>query len=215
MDIPESNLSRFDLIFVLTDDVNEEKDSKLADALLNKDYIVDESEIMDTDLFKKYITWIKANCFPVLSNDAKILLRDFYVDTRKTALQTSDGKPITPRDLKALERLTIARAKCEYRQEATITDAIEAIDIYKEALSGLGLTLATAGELHGIHSENELSTISEMENMIRNKIAIEGVPLSAESIRHLEMECGILCHEKGINREGIFDIAFSNVKKTL
>ena len=215
LDIPESNLSRFDLIFVLTDDVDEEKDSKLADALLNKDYIVDESEILDIDLFKKYITWIKANCFPVLSSEAKTLLREFYVDTRKTALETSDGKPITPRDLKALERLTIARAKCEYRQEATITDAIEAIDIYKEALSGLGLTLATAGELHGIHSENELSAISEMENMIRSNIAIEGVPLSAESLRHLEMECGVLCHEKGINREGIFDIAYSNVKNSL
>ena len=166
-------------------------------------------------MFKKYITWMKANCFPVLSKDAKILLREFYVNTRKTALETSDGKPITPRDLKALERLTIARAKCEYRQEATITDAIEAIDIYKEALSGLGLTLATAGALHGIHSQDELSVISDMENMIKSNIAIEGTPLSAESLRHLEMECGMLCHEKGINREGIFDIAYSNVKKSL
>ena len=215
LDIPESNLSRFDLIFVLTDDVDEEKDSKLADALLNKDFVLDESEILDIDIFKKYITWIKANCFPVLSKDAKILLREFYVDTRKTALETSDGKPITPRDLKALERLTIARAKCEYRQEANINDAIEAIDLYKEALSGLGLTLATAGELHGVYSENELSVISDMENMIRSNMDIEGIPLSAESIRHLEMECGVLCHEKGINREGIFDIAYSNVKKSL
>ena len=82
LDIPESNLSRFDLIFVLTDDVDKEKDSKLADALLNKDYIVDESEILDIDFFKKYITWMKANCFPVLSKDAKILLREFYVNTR-------------------------------------------------------------------------------------------------------------------------------------
>ena len=114
-----------------------------------------------------------------------------------------------------MERLTIARAKCEYRQEATITDAIEAIDIYKEALSGLGLTLATAGALHGIHSQDELSVISDMENMIKSNIAIEGMPLSAESLRHLEMECGMLCHEKGINREGIFDIAYSNVKKSL
>ena len=215
LDIPESNLSRFDLIFVLTDEVDKEKDSKLADALLNKDFILDESEILDIDLFKKYITWMKANCFPVLSKDAKILLREFYVNTRKTALETSDGKPITPRDLKALERLTIARAKCEYRQEATITDAIEAIDIYKEALSGLGLTLATAGALHGIHSQDELNVISDMENMIKSNIAIEGMPLSAESLRHLEMECGMLCHEKGINREGIFDIAYSNVKKSL
>ena len=215
LDIPDSNLSRFDLIFTLEDEVDEEKDSQLADALLNKDFILDESEIMDVDLLKKYITWIKANCFPVLSKDAKILLREFYVDTRKTASESSDGKPITPRDLKALERLTIARAKCEFRQEATVKDVIEAIDIYKEALRGLGLTLATAGELYGVHSKDELNVISDMENMIRNNIEMEGIPLSAESVRHLEMECGVLCHEKGINREGIFDIAYSNVKKSL
>ncbi|ALT68229.1 minichromosome maintenance protein MCM [Methanobrevibacter millerae] len=215
LEIPESNLSRFDLIFALEDDVDKEKDSKLADALLNKDFILDESETIAIDLFKKYITWIKANCFPVLSRDAKILLREFYVDTRKVASQTSDGKPITARDLKALERLTIARAKCEFRSEATIKDAIEAIDIYKEALKGLGLSLATAGELYGVHSQDELSVISDMENMIRNNIDMEGGMLSSESLRHLEIECGMLCHEKGINREGIFDIAYENVKKTL
>ena len=114
-----------------------------------------------------------------------------------------------------MERLTIARAKCEFRQEATVKDVIEAIDIYKEALRGLGLTLATAGELYGVHSKDELNVISDMENMIRNNIEMEGIPLSAESVRHLEMECGVLCHEKGINREGIFDIAYSNVKKSL
>ncbi len=215
LDIPESNLSRFDLIFVLKDEVDIEKDSKLADALLNKDFIADESKILDVDLFKKYITWIKANCFPVLSKDAKILLKEFYVDTRQTAMQSSDGKPITPRDLKALERLTIARAKCEYKKEATVADAIEAIDIYKEALKGLGLTLATAGELHGVYSDDELNIISDIEDMIIAKMDMEGKALSQDSLKQLKMECGLLCHEKGINREGIFDIAYSNVEKTL
>ena len=194
LDIPESNLSRFDLIFVLEDKVDADHDAKLADALLNKDFILDESEILDIDLFKKYVTWIKANCFPVLSKDAKVLLREFYVDTRQTALQSSDGKPITPRDLKALERLTIARAKCEYRETATMNDAIEAIDIYKEALSGLGLTLATAGELHGVYSEDEMNVISDIEDMIIAKQEFEGDPLSDETIKQLKMECGLLCH---------------------
>ena len=213
LDIPESNLSRFDLIFVLEDKVDAEQDAKLADALLNKDFILDESEILDIDQLKKYVTWIKANCFPALNREAKILLRDFYVDTRQTALQSSDGKPITPRDLKALERLTIARAKCEYREVATVNDAIEAIEIYTEALSGLGLTLATAGELHGTYSEDELSLISDIEDMIIAAMEREGNILSKETLKHLKMECGLLCHEKGIKREDIFDIAYSNLKK--
>ena len=43
-------------------------------------------------------------------------------------------KAITARDLKSLERLTIARAKCEGRTSATISDAKDAIRIYKESL---------------------------------------------------------------------------------
>lgn len=215
LDIPESNLSRFDLIFVLEDAVDETKDSNLADALLNKSFILDESEVIEVDLFKKYITWVKANCFPVLSDDAKVLLRDFYVNTRQEAMNSNDGKPITARDLKALERLTIARAKCENRSEATVEDAIEAIEIYSEALLGLGLTPETAGDLSGVKSDNERSVISSMEAMIKTNMDVEGGSLSSETIEHLKIECGMLCHENGINDVGIFDLAYENVKKSL
>ena len=215
LDIPESNLSRFDLIFVLEDAIDETKDSNLADALLNKDWILDESEILDVDLFKKYVTWVKGNCFPVLSSDAKVLLRDFYVNTRQAAKETKDGKPITARDLKALERLTIARAKCENRNEATITDAIEAIELYSDALKTIGLSPETAGDLVGIKSEDELSVISSMEAMIKTNLDVEGGTLSSETIEHLKIECGMLCHEKGIKQEGIFDLAYKNVEKSL
>ena len=215
LDIPESNLSRFDLIFVLEDDIDETKDSNLADALLNKDFILDESEILDVDLFKKYVTWVKANCFPVLSDDAKVLLREFYVNTRQEAKQTTDGKPITARDLKALERLTIARAKCENRNTANVNDAIEAIEIYREALSGLGLSPETASDLYGVKSEDELSVISVREDIIKNSMDIEGGVLSSETLKKMEFECGLKCHEKGINQEGIFKIAYENVKNSL
>jgi replicative DNA helicase Mcm len=215
LDIPESNLSRFDLIFVLEDAIDETKDSNLADALLNKDWILDENEILDVDLFKKYVTWVKGNCFPVLSSEAKVLLRDFYVNTRQAAKETSDGKPITARDLKALERLTIARAKCENRSEASIDDAIEAIELYSGALKTIGLSPETAGDLVGIKSEDELSVISSMEAMIKTNLDVEGGTLSSETIEHLKIECGMLCHEKGIKQEGIFDLAYKNVEKSL
>ena len=215
LDIPESNLSRFDLIFVLEDAVDETKDANLAEALLNRDYILDESEVIEVDLFKKYITWIKANCFPVLSDDAKVLLRDFYVNTRQEAKNSNDGKPITARDLKALERLTIARAKCENRDEATMEDAIEAIEIYSDALRGIGLTPETAGDLSGVKSGSELSVISSMEVMIRDNMDVESGLLSSETIEHLRLECGMLCGEKGIKEDGIFDLAYENVRKSL
>ena len=57
---------------------------------LTKDFIISEDELID-DLFKKkYIALgrVKANCFPVLSSDAKVLLRDFYVNTRQEAKES-------------------------------------------------------------------------------------------------------------------------------
>jgi DNA replicative helicase MCM subunit Mcm2 (Cdc46/Mcm family) len=182
---------------------------------LNKDFIISEDELIEIDLFKKYITWVKANCFPVLSDDAKVLLQDFYVNTRQEAAHTKGGKPITARDLKALERLTIARAKCENRAEATIEDALEAIEIYSDALNSIGLSVETAGDLSGVKSENERSVISSMEAMIRTNMDVESGTLSSETIENLRIECGMLCYENGINQEGIFDLAYENVKKSL
>ena len=215
LDIPESNLSRFDLIFVLEDDIDESKDSDLAYALLNRDFIIDESELIPLDLFKKYITWVKANCFPVLNDEAKGLLRDFYVNTRQEAKDSNDGKPITARDLKALERLTIARAKCENRSEATANDALDAIGIYTEALKSIGLNPSTAGERYGVMSENEKSVISMVEELIEGTMDYDEGVLSAESLQHLEIECGMLCDERGISSDGIFEIAYENVRNSM
>ena len=134
---------------------------------------------------------------------------------KKEAKSSNDGKPITARDLKALERLTIARAKCENRHEATIDDAIDAIEIYSDALKGIGLTPETAGDLSGIKSENERSVISSMEAMIKTNMDVEGGSLSSETIEHLRIECGMLCYENGINDDGIFELAYENVRKSL
>ena len=73
----------------------------------------------------------------------------------------------------------------------------------------------TAGELSGIKSENERSVISSVEKMIKSNMDIEGGSLSGETIENLKIECGMMCHESGINDVGIFDIAYENVKKSL
>lgn len=215
LDIPESNLSRFDLIFVLNDTIDKDKDKELADSLLNKDFKDNTVETLADECFKKYVTYMKANCFPILDESAKALLTNFYVETRQAAKQSNDGKPITARDLKALERLTIARAKCEGRTLATEEDAKNSIMIYTEALKTVGLEPETAGELQLVKSDKELSVIGTMEKMIRQKADFEGLPLSGETIKDLKIECGMLCHEHNMSDKGIFDLAYENVKNSL
>ena len=215
LDIADSNLSRFDLIFVLEDNIDEDKDMELADALLNKTFVIDESEVLDVDLFKKYITYAKAHCFPVLSDDAKVLLRRFYVNTRQAALDSSDGKPITARDLKALERMTIASAKSELRCEATVDDVNRVLRIYIDCLHKLGLEPETAGALQQVRSDKENSVFDDARAAIDVQVGIEGFPLSFETEKKLRIKCGSLCHGTTLNGDDVYDEVIGEIRKSL
>lgn len=215
LDIAESTLSRFDLIFALTDRINEVDDKELATALLSNSSKDDELEVLSDDCFKKYITYMKANCFPVLTDDVIDMLSEFYVTVRQEASQSYDGKPITARDLKSLERLTIARAKCEGRDYTELSDAEEAIRIYTESLESLGLTVTTAGELQSIMSDEEFEIINDIELMIKSEAEYEGFPLSNESLSKLEFECGLKCHGTSLDSEQVFRKCLLKVKNSL
>lgn len=215
LDIAESTLSRFDLIFALTDSINEVNDKELATALLSNSSKDDELEVLSDDCFKKYITYMKANCFPVLTDDVIDVLSEFYVTVRQEASQSYDGKPITARDLKSLERLTIARAKCEGRDYTELSDAEEAIRIYTESLESLGLTVTTAGELQSIMSDEEFEIINDIELMIKSEAEYEGFPLSNESLSKLEFECGLKCHGTSLDSEQVFRKCLLKVKNSL
>lgn len=215
LDIVDSNLSRFDLIFVLEDKIDKTKDNDLACALLNKELMVSESEIIDGDLFKKYVTWAKANVFPKLTDGAKKVLIDFYVSTRQSAVGSDEGKPITARDLKALERMTIASAKTRLSEEATVDDASRVINIYIECLNRLGLTPETAGELQRVLSKKEMEIYSDAENMVRVAVGLEGLPLSIESEKRLRFECGLLCSGTRLLGDDVYDQTLEDVKNSL
>ena len=215
LDIAESTLSRFDLIFALTDSINEVNDKELATALLSNSSKDDELEVLSDDCFKKYITYMKANCFPVLTDEVIDMLSEFYVTVRQEASQSYDGKPITARDLKSLERLTIARAKCEGRDYTELSDAEEAIRIYNESLESLGLTVTTAGELQSIMSDEEFEIINDIELMIKSEADYEGFPLSNESLSKLEFECGLKCHGTSLDSEQVFRKCLRRVENSL
>jgi replicative DNA helicase Mcm len=213
LDIAESTISRFDLIFVLRDTVSEAKDKALAETLLSKNTASEEVETLSDECFKKYITFMKANCFPVLTDEVISLLSQFYVDVRQQAIQSNDGKPITARDLKSLERLTIARAKCEGRTTTKISDAEHAIRIYTESLESLGLDLSKGGEIVGILSSKEMEIISDVEQAVKAKVDFEGLPLSSESIQGLKHKCGVRCVGTSLDPQVVVEEALMKFEK--
>lgn len=215
IDIPDSTLSRFDLVFALNDVIDEDKDRKIAYSLLNKNELIEKINLVDDELFKKYITYAKLEIFPVLNDDAKKVLIDFYVDTRQVVKTTDSAKPITARDLKSLERLTIARAKSELREEADVDDALCAIRIYSESLKTIGLTPENAGELKSVLSGAEAKILEVAERMINLRMDMYDLnsvdDLLLSDIRH---DIQMKCFELGlINAEELLQTALENVRK--
>lgn len=216
INIPESTLSRFDLVFKLTDNIDVEHDTELANSLLNNyDFNEMQDDVLDDELFKKYVTFAKMECFPVLSDEAKNRLVDFYVETRQSTLHNDSAKPITARDLKAIERLTIAKAKTRLSDIATIEDAEASIRIYGEALKSIGLSPETVGELQNVLSDSEITVVKDAENMIKAKMQqynikrVDDVLLS--DVRH---EINLTCKELGLSDgDRLLKVAVDNIRR--
>ena len=201
----------------MNDSIDVEHDINLATSLLNRNNLEDDGlELIPADLFKKYLTYAKLECFPVLEDSAKNCLVDFYVNTRQCVKDDKSAKPITARDLMGLERLTIARAKAELRDAATVDDAEYAIDVYRMALDTIGLTVETRGELENVLSDTEAKLVSDTENIIMARmVELDTNFVNDEVLASVNHEVGLWCHDLGANKENILDIAVKNVKNKI
>jgi len=144
-------LSRFDLIFTLTDQPSEDKDSRIASHILGSHHggqllrndpseEVDIEEVdppIDPGLMKKYVAVAK-NVYPVMSDGAMEKLREFYVDLRNMGEEDSPV-PVTARQLEALVRLAEASARIRLSEEVVREDARRAIRIVKKCLAEVGV----------------------------------------------------------------------------
>lgn len=146
-------LSRFDLIFTMTDKPDEEEDRDLAEHLLRASKTgqrlaagdsVDSSDsneyepVIEPELMRKYIAYAKRNCFPVLTEEALEELREFYVSIR-TANDEDGPVPVTARKIEALVRLAEASARVRLADEITIHDAQRVISIVDSCLRDVGI----------------------------------------------------------------------------
>ncbi|KAK9759326.1 MCM AAA-lid domain [Popillia japonica] len=163
LEIGSPLLSRFDLIFILLDYPNEHLDMLLSEHVLalhsggkstssNSDasltpvyeqnttlksrLTLQPGEAIDHlphTLFRSYIAYAQKYVNPRLSEGAKDVLKQFYLELRQK-YHVDDSTPVTARQLESMKRLTQARAKVELRNEATAEDAIEVVEIMRHSL---------------------------------------------------------------------------------
>ncbi|MDO9044326.1 MAG: minichromosome maintenance protein MCM [Methanobacteriaceae archaeon] len=158
-----STLSRFDLTFLIKDLIDEETDRKLLKEFNSEN----KTPILDYDFIRKYIAFALSYYNPKLSDDANQFLMDFYINARQAAKDEEYGKPITLRDFEGLVRLTKARARIDLKDMTTVQHAIDAINLYKDSLESLGLSVIEAGAISNVKSEEDIALLSAVKNLVQ------------------------------------------------
>ncbi|AXV40715.1 minichromosome maintenance protein MCM [Methanobacterium sp. BAmetb5] len=138
INLPSTILSRFDLIFVVEDKPDVEKDSALASHILNTHRDTAVPYEIDPELLRKYIAYARREVKPHLTNEAMDVLREFYVGMRGGAADEDSPVPITARQLEALVRLAEASTKIRLGHEVTAKDAKRAVTLQENCLKQVG-----------------------------------------------------------------------------
>ncbi|MCP8716504.1 MAG: minichromosome maintenance (MCM) 2/3/5 family protein [Asgard group archaeon] len=142
IDLPPPLLSRFDLVYLILDKVDETIDRQLARHLTDM-YLEDTPETVNTsyvlpvDLLTLYIQYAKENYNPVMTEEGKHELVRAYVEMRKLGEDArSSEKRITAttRQLESMIRLSEAHAKMRLSERVELIDVKEAVRLIKSAI---------------------------------------------------------------------------------
>jgi replicative DNA helicase Mcm len=157
INMPPSLLSRFDLIFIMTDQPEQKRDLAIAEHILKAhmtgeliaqhkktpiegvtdEYIAQQLKPVMPDiepgLFRKYVAYAKRNCFPMVSPEAKDALVAYYMKLRGIA-EPNKPVPVTARQLEALVRLAEASARIRLSSNIDVSDAERVIHIVDACL---------------------------------------------------------------------------------
>lgn len=164
INMPPALLSRFDLIFSILDKPDRERDTDLATHILlthkagevseniakskkSKYKTKDKEKLMKLvqptftpEFLRKYVAYAKRNVFPVMTDEALEILRNYYVEFRSSS---DESVTFTPRQLEAFVRLSEASARIRLSEEVTAEDAKRAIHIIDQYLRRVGIDRET------------------------------------------------------------------------
>ena len=193
IDLAPPLISRFDLIFTVTDKPDEEEDARLAEHIIQTNYAGElhthrtevntsnysEEEVervteevaptIEPELLRKYVAYAKRNCFPTMTEEAKAEIQEYYVDLRASGSGEESPVPVTARKLEALVRLAEASARVRLSDTVESEDAQRAIDIAQYCLEDIGLDPET-GELDA--DVVETGTSKTQRDRVRNLLDI-------------------------------------------
>ena len=152
IDLPPALMSRFDMIFVLTDKPDRERDKDITGHILkahrrgqvravkseehlegiNVSKIIEDTDNIrpyyDIDTLRKYVAYSK-RIIPVMTDEAANIIEESYLNIRKMGEGENASVPITARQLEGYVRLSEASARMRLSNIVTDADANRAVDM--------------------------------------------------------------------------------------
>ncbi len=142
INMPDSLLSRFDLIFLVRDIAHRDLDMKKLKHISKVRQNKNDCEVLSIEEMTKLINYCKKQ-EPKLNGVAIDKLENFFVNLRSME-QPTDSIAIDMRGFEGLIRLATAHAKLRFCDEVDERDVDEAIRLYKYSLETFGMS--TQGE---------------------------------------------------------------------
>lgn len=192
IDFSTTILSRFDMIFVLKDEHNAQRDMTLARHVLsvhmNANSMDQGAGEFDLAVMKKYVAFCKAHCAPRLSAEAADKLSNHYVSIRSQVHQMEENLterssiPITIRQLEAIVRIAESLAKLSLSTVATEAHVDEALRLFRVSTMQ---AVISGHSLEGMARPDLIKEVDRVEKAIRQRLPIGSTVSYRSLIREL------------------------------
>jgi replicative DNA helicase Mcm len=152
IDLEPALISRFDLIFMVDDQPDEEEDTAIAEHMIETRTAAVDAEALDDDatpevdgdLVRAWAALAKQEVNPTIQDDAVAEhIRDYYVSLREQGAGAESAIPLTARNLEAILRLAEASARVRLSETVTTADAKRAIDLVERSMRDVGFDSET------------------------------------------------------------------------
>jgi replicative DNA helicase Mcm len=177
--LPPSLLSRFDLIFIVIDRPDPAEDAQMAEFILQNSMQGPNDSFesktgktgniapIPSALLKKYIKYARKTCHPVLTEEAKEEIKEFYLKLRGQYDSEDAIVSILARNLDALVRLSESYAKMALRDKVIKSDVEDVIKLFKRFLKDTGYDETTGKiDMDRILVGQSRSSISKLDKML-------------------------------------------------
>jgi len=203
INVPPALLSRFDLLFILQDVPNNAVDARIANHIVSAHYAGELSEHkshipssnisqeqidsqmelivpeIDPELMRKYIAYARKNIYPIMEEDARKHLVNFYRELRSMGEGTDAPVPVTARQLEALVRISEASSRTRLSNVVTMDDAKRTTAMVHSCLKSVGADPVTgifdADRLASGTTKSQRDKIKIIKEIIKNLVKISPV----------------------------------------